>query len=77
MLLNEKGVYLCEKRKMEMCWTGTLPEQLGILRLLNHFHLGLLLGFKAKPFEAQHALPSSPSPDTLLGMLGGVSHPLV
>lgn len=69
-MLNEKGVYLYERRKMEMCWTGTLPEQLGILCLLTHFLLGLLLGFKTKPFEAQHALPSSPSPDTLLGVLG-------
>lgn len=76
-MLNEKGVYLCERRKMEMCWTGTLPEQLGILCLLTHFLLGLLLGFEAKPFEAQRALPSSPSPDTLLGGWGGVSHRLV
>lgn len=62
---------------MEMCWTGTLPGQLGTLSLLTHFLLGFLLGFKAKPLEAQHALPSSPSPDTLLGVLGGVSHPLI
>lgn len=60
---------MCESRKMEMCWKAFLPAQLGMCCLLTHFLLGLLEqpSFTAKLFEAQRALPSSLSSDTLLG----------
>lgn len=69
-MLNEKGVCLFVQEPKDGNVLERLPSSTaGHVLPLNLFFLGLLEqpSFTAKLFEVQHALPSSFSPDILLG----------